>query len=202
MKIHLFRRKDGESASSIYIGDRLESKYPLYAFTPDKKIAARFMAERDMSKFLYIQVKKDRDEAHTWMHQHRINWLDIRQMETYTNKNTEKQLVKWANILVTENEVSYVEETIESSPVNIVAEYCGLVSDEVFTDEIRDALATLGYRDMYALYEDSMLYVDTDMHWSDITTGVTLDPLGVFVMLYGDLLTDAFFENLRITDKE
>ena len=39
--IHTFRLKRDE----VGIENKLENKYPLYAFTRDKKIAARFMRE-------------------------------------------------------------------------------------------------------------------------------------------------------------
>ena len=97
MKIHTFRLKRDE----VGIENKLENKYPLYAFTRDKKIAARFMRERDQKDFIYIQITKDKEEFDSWAAHNRAVQLDVYPIETYTHKNTNKIIKKvtflWKN---------------------------------------------------------------------------------------------------------
>lgn len=211
MKIHLFRLipdEDSNDYSNIMYSDSnigLDRKYPLYAFTDDKHLAAKFVAERNMEKFIYTVIKKDNDIAVEWMHHHRGSWLSMRKVGTFINKNSPNQELRYVNILITENEMSYLDELLEISPVSVIANCCKFINPIVFTDEVYDALSTLGYQDIV-----EMCLISSDMYESEPMTvwelessrGISFDPLGIFVLMYDNILTELFYENIEFVDEE
>lgn len=199
MKLHLFRLKEADNGYGSFTGQSLDCKYPLYAFTNDKKLAERFIYERNMNKFLYITAKKPNDIAELWMHQHRGNWLSIRKIETYINKNSENQYVKWAEVLATENEVSYLESCVQSSPANILAQYVKKwYCPDIFTDKVREALEVIKYDVMYDLVMNSES-APLDYYYSE---EIEVDQLGMFALIYSNILSDRFYDSIHTVDKD
>lgn len=204
MTIHIFRLlpRDG------YIHDTslaLENKYKMYAFTENKKLAKRFMKERNMKLFLHTTVKKDKETAEYWMHHNRGRWLAIRDLETYLNKNTPQQITKNAKVLITEDEKSFVEETIDTNPIGPINEYCGgFVDPDVFEDDLQASLKRLRYHDLWRMALYAKDYVDAGAFPNGPidTPDIAFDSMGMFTLMYGDLLTTKFYEDLKIMDKE
>lgn len=201
LKIHLFRMipKDGfihDTSSS------LENKYRLYAFTESKKLAKRFMVERDMKQFIHTTVNKSKEDAEYWMHHNRGMWLRVRNMETCLNKNTPDQIMKHAKVLITENEASFVDEVIDTNPIGPIAEYCGKFLDpDIFDDKLRGALKRLKYDEFWSMMVYASEYCDTGYMAVEDTPDITFDWLGMFTLMYGDILSTKFYDNVEIVDK-
>lgn len=206
MKIHTFRLKRDE----VGIENKLENKYPLYAFTRDKKIAARFMRERDQKDFIYIQITKDKEEFDSWAAHNRAVQLDVYPIETYTHKNTNKQDIRYVSILATEGEMDILMENIETCSIayRMIA---NPISPTIFTEPVYNSLKMLGYVDlnrfcetMTVIQNPSGMIIegpdDTDLGFI-AGIPITFDQLGCWVILYGRMLTGEFYKNLEYKDE-
>lgn len=206
MKFYTFRLIRDEDDVNHIFEDSIGDKYPLYAITKSKKVANRFMAERNMKSLISIPVDKDDSIADEWYQHNRGHIINKYALETYTHKNTDQQDVKYADILATEDEINFSMESIYS--LSIVHRFSDYFDVSIFSSDVLHALETLRYPEMSkfhlsmtlgATVSNTVEYVDdqdcniTDLH-------VRFDQLGVFVFLHREMLTEAFYANIKIKD--
>lgn len=208
MKIHIFRikRVDGLSAR-LYTN--LDEKYPVYAFTSEKKLAMQFMEERDQSNFIYIKVDKDDDDAESWCAYHNVHQLGRYNLETFINKNLDSQDVRYVQVLATGGEIDYLMESIDT--FNVIHRFCDYISPDVFTDKIYNVLKYFGYVDMARFHEsmtvtecaDGNIICEPNSDEDDLdflgSIPIRFDQLGSWILLSTDMLTDAFYKNIKYT---
>lgn len=215
MTLHLFRLKqsDNEFVNNVVshssLEHRLDETYPLYAFTEKKKTAAKFIAERDMSKFIYVTAKVNKNDHTEWMHHHRGMWLDYYKMTTYKNKYTPRQQECYAKILMTENEYTYVDQALEISAPNILAQYTTFLDIDIFDPELKRDLITVGYEALWGMYQEindtecvdnfDAIEILQNYGWD---SGITFDQYGLFILIYENLLSEDFYNNVEFITKE
>lgn len=207
MKIHTFRMKKVDvSYARLY--DELDDKYPIYAFTRDKKLAMRFMEERNQSNFIYIKVDKDDDYAEEWCNHHRRHQIGKYNLETFINKNLDTQDIRYTQIVATEGEIDYLMDSIDT--FSIVHRFCKFISPDIFTSKIYDVLKYLGYVDMARFHESmtvteyqSGIVCEPNTEEDDLdflgSIPIRFDQLGSWIVLYSDMLNDEFYKNLKYT---
>lgn len=81
MKVYKFYKNptDEELISAEDLS--IEDKYPLYAFTDNKDLRERFIADRDMSKFIEIVSKMGKDEYVNFANKNNGERLDVYKYE-------------------------------------------------------------------------------------------------------------------------
>lgn len=196
MKIYAFYKKPTKDILDLPPGEMtLEMKYPLYAFTTDKSIAAIFLASRKRSIFLAKQYKVTEEEYEEWAIPKRGNLLNWVMFENLKTK--EPTLV---NMVATDNEANFVLEIIESHGVwNYID---GWVPIQLFHGKLRKSLEELQYNKIYnfavasrygtynnpdtGIYEDGGFDImDLDLKYSQF---------GVFLLIYGYTLSKDFMK--------
>lgn len=201
MKIWSYRLKSKDDEMGEAYED-LKTKYPLYAITPKKEIAKTFEATRNMDLFIKIVDEYDGDDSDMFLAKHRGSILSETVLESYKDKNTDHQDTCFAKVVLTENELNFVLEMIESSAVlNKVSYYLPV---DIFEKDIKDALRYLQYEHA-GNFVSSMRMTEMEMDGAPIDESfymLTLeyDMFGVFMLYYGHTFSSGFFEHVEMFD--
>lgn len=220
MKIYTFRIIRDSEETAYYDQNDMSQKYPLYAWTKKKNVAKRFMLQRDMKRFININIHKDRgEEFDKWAKSHHGYKLDYYDVETYINRNTDEQDVQFAEVVATDSEMVMLDEVVESGSIlaDLVEDYIPL---EIFSPEVQEAMDAIGFKDammmkmmqmpmgppsiakpgelnMKETVYDKIGYIE-NLDVNRIDARVTIDQLAAFVRLYKDILSEDFGEMIDI----
>ena len=175
-------------SKSMHIMDR----YPLYAFTNDKKLANRFEKERKKEMFIRTVDKGlSREEYSNFAIDHRGSDLKLQKMVTVRHKNTNRQTVTNIRMVLTQNEYICCNE-----PLMLITDeswwdeitHCALANPYVFKPEIREALRILQYNVSFKLFNQDINIMDfIDEEDDDYEApNFIIDEVAVFIKLYGD----------------
>lgn len=215
LKIHTFRLIRDE-AEMIDCHMELKDRYPLYAITTDKKLAKRFIKERNMKQFIYTVIKKDSDsDTAEYMRGHQGCKLNTYDLETFVDKFTKRQDSRFVNILATDDEVSYMGNTIETYHVLdlLTKEY---IPSSIFTEEIYEILKYIGYVAMERFVTTNKcvagggvgnIVVGPDEDFDLISASLSdlyrfnFDQFNVFVALHENLLGSGFYEAVQYREE-
>jgi hypothetical protein len=208
MRIHIFRSVRDPEDARYFEGSPLSDKYPLYAYTDKKKYARRFMKERDMHQFVHLTIERDGDEVDKWCKKHQGQELQISKLQTYVYKNTNKQTIKFVPVLLTNSELNFVLESIDSGGMmHYIAPK--IIQPSIFKSSIEECLDHLGYTGIANYILDEMKF------FSNATTDViapyykasdyeldpmTYDQYGSFILIYKNILTPYFYIGLELLD--
>lgn len=148
MQVWRFYKKPEVDLESIPDSVSITDKYPLYAVTCEKKLAKRFMMERDMDKFI-VRTDDDaeKEEYSQFANMNRSTVLDIYKLET-SNKDNE---VITVDVLMTFNEYQYVKETM-CVPLFDENWWYTMPNPNLFNKSIKKSLRKLGYIQAFKLY--------------------------------------------------
>lgn len=200
MKIYKFYKKpDKEHENMIIRNDYdLMTKYPLYALTNDKKLAKKFRKTRNMKMFLEKVDDMDNEQYVMFAKKHRGRVIVSTTLETVLDKNTENQKVAYATVIATDNELNYLMESIDTGQIlNLVIQ--NWVPIQIFTEEVQSFLKDLLYDKVTAFIaasstEDKYMVGDYEM----IDLPIEFDQLYAFYIIYNDILTSGFFEEIKL----
>lgn len=188
MKVWRFYKKPETDSSEIPPNVSITDKYPLYAITCDKKLAKRFIRERNQDKFiLRMDDDVDKSDYAEFANMNRSTVLDIYIIDT----NDEKGKAVSVEVLMTMNEYQYVEETM-SFPLFDETWWYDMPTPILFNKSICKALRVLGYTQAYKLYVSTMpganLLLDLDDEDDDYSAPPwMLDELSYFINIFSDL---------------
>lgn len=196
MKIYAFYKKPTKDIMDLPEKElTIKMKYPLYAFTSDKNIAAVFLLSRKKSAFLRKSYKVTKDEYEEFALPKRgcmLNWVML--------ENSKGKEPTFINLVATENEVDFVLETIEHHGVwNFID---GWVPIDIFRGKFRKCLETLQYDKIYRFvaasrYGSSMNHEDPiyeDGGFDIFDLNIEYSQFGVFIIVYGHLLSKDFMK--------
>lgn len=202
MKIHTFYKKP-TNEDIMDNATPLDVKYPLYAITPSKKIAKLFKNTRDMNQFIYSVIDCEPDEGYDeYFIAHRGQLLQKSWLEGIRDKNKDTQEPYWVEVLLTENELNFTMEAVDSGLVlNRVSSYMPV---PIFAGKYVDALQAIQY-EKAALFALSMRGSDLieSVHPTEydvLDLDMTFDMFAVFMLLYQKTLSPDFFTNITISD--
>lgn len=148
MKVWRFYKKPETDIDKIPDSVSIIDKYPLYAITCEKKLAKRFMKERNMDKFiLRTDNDAEKEEYSYFANSHRSTVLELHKLDTVDVNDK----VISVEVLMTMNEYQYVEETM-NVPLFDESWWYPMPMPNIFNKDIRKALRKLGYTQAYKLY--------------------------------------------------
>lgn len=218
MKIYTFRATRGSEEFGYFNENDMSQKYPLYAWTKSKNVAKRFILQRNMDKFIQINIHKEKgDEFNKWAKIHNSYRLDYYELETYVNRNTKKQDIQFAEIVATDSEMVMLNEVVESGSIlaTLVPSYIPI---EIFSPEVQEAMDVIGFKDAMLMKMISLpmsidgvnsgletkeniydkLGMIENLDINRIDARLTIDQLAAFIKLYKDVLSDEFGEMIDI----
>lgn len=131
----------------------LEEKYPLYAYTPDKRLAKQFKRERNMKVFIESKVHMELEEFQEFVAHNRSCMLQERKFLTVVNKYTKQQREIYVTMVTTMIEGTVVED----QPLAIQDEtfWNSLIPfghPKMFNDELRKLLESIDYGLNYKIF--------------------------------------------------
>lgn len=191
MKIYrFFKKPTGNIAKNQKLA--LNEKYALYAITPEKKLAKKFRQTRNMDVFIENDTSLSKDESDEYFRRNRERILDLLEFETYIDKTG---VPKFAKVLMTESEFNFVSEYTDTGSI------LGLVNNfipvQIFKHEIQEMFDILYYQKA-AAFVGASEYSDYSEDGC-VDMDARFDMLGTFILLYGDCLSDGFYENIHLT---
>lgn len=178
---------------------KIEDRYPLYAFTNDKKIRDLFRKMRNKERYIELKSKMTEEEYVNFVNNHRGCLLEYHKYSKIVGyeKDSTDPLMEDIRLLTTWDEKEYVQSSIESFSDT----GSGLCIQTypfppfVFNDKYFKALHKLQYVDYWKLYTPATLDSDdeatlkalgADIDYSYPT--VIFDEFAIFVNLFGDML--------------
>jgi len=146
--------------------DYIHDKYPLYAFTTNKKIYKEFKSERNMNNFIIIKTDIDKEEYPDYVKEHRDGLLDT----VYLPVKDEDGKVHDIKFAIT----SYEQLVIDDIDIEyMLGGRDSFVPYLIFNKEIVKALKVLEYPFFYktivgeAIEEDDDDYDQVDIRNND-----------------------------------
>ena len=194
LKIYKYYKKLSDDIMKASMDLSLEDKYPLYAFTNDKKVREEFKNTRDMNNFIEIVTKVTKEEYKEFGNANSGALLNYYKYESHKGYNDEKNVrMNDIQVLSTWNEKEAVNACLDNnvSSINENVAY-DILFPFMFKMEYIKALGKLMYLDIWKYYgsiekfkefltEEELEYVD-DYSYPDIK----FDELNTFIMLYGN----------------
>lgn len=170
-------------------------KYPLYAFSHDKKIVDKFMSERNLDRFIVKKSSVDREDLENFSKKYRGKALIKYQMGTVLKKYTKDEKSFSIEYAITVDEKLIIEEIYEGNGPKSLGDitwwYNLAPPPEIFKKEIVEALRYLDYNMIYKIYNKvsfsggvEEMYEDDDYSAPDWT----YDDFAYFINLFGNTL--------------
>lgn len=165
----------------------LRDTYPLYAITNKKKLAKRFMEERDMSKFIVNADHsfEELEQYSTYANRHRSCVLEEYNLSS-TDRKTGK--VSKVNLVITYNERQQIEEP---DTFFFSEEFWNdiFTPTKIFKDKYLEALRNFTLLQKLYAPDLSLYYgLSSEDDDYDAPDGFSYDEISLFVNLYGDTL--------------
>lgn len=191
MKVYMYfliDKKLIQKMSDTYLLESLDhfsepglEDYFFYAFTTKKKVAKKFEAMRDMSKFFKrVQDMDEEDYKELENRFFRFSALSFQPLLCGEHQH--------AVIPLTTGEYWYCVEARAES-VNQMLQLMPKIPPEIFEGEMFEALSQLGILDI--LSDSSMYAPEGDEVYDYIRNNGWKNELAIFLWLYGDLVEDA-----------
>lgn len=186
MRCYRFYKKPTLSKEETPERVSLSDKYPLYGLTCKKKIAKRFMEERDMDKFIIRKSNVDRETYSELANRNRSAVLEEFDLLTCVNKYKQNQSMEKVNLILTYGEI----QTIDEPQLYILDESWWntyyMNSPFIFKEEYVKALQKIDFIDFYKLFStDPNLYGVYDDY---SVPNYYVDELSFFLAIYGELM--------------
>lgn len=150
----------------------------LYAYTDDRKLKNMFENQRNMSMFKKVKKDLNIEEVNYLANEYQHNILVKSEIDVYDKKS-----LKWSSMDMVLTEM----EKLDIGNMAIFLGDKGTLVDHastnplLFNDEIKKALKTIGYNDIYFEYvSNNNFYL--------VKSFITPDLLGIFIRLYGHTL--------------
>lgn len=123
--------------------DYIQDKYPLYAFTADKKLYKEFKKERNMDSFIILKSDIDREDYAEYAQEHRACLIDRAEFSVKDDdgkiQNILFAITDYEQLILDDIDVEY-----------LMGDKSYFVSDKIFNKDIRKALKVLEYPFFYA----------------------------------------------------
>lgn len=199
MKLWAFYRKPEKYMENMDEREvPIDTKYALYAITADKLCAKAFEGSRNMDLFLKRVIKCDEDDIDEYLIQHRSSQLTWCWLETFRNRNRANQQQCFAHVLLTENELNFTTESVDSGTV--LSRIRNFLPIEIFNEEIARYLRDVRYDEvstMIMMGRGEYPFNGTD-EFSYLS--VSFDQFAVFMMFYEKTFSEHFFDYVKIQD--
>ena len=159
----------------------LQSKYPLYAITNDKKLAEQFESERNMKLFMKkVTEGVDLNEYQKYTRVHRGCVLCTM---TFTMKaDTEKGYEESKPVTVTEIEKTTIADELEVTLRNFnLSFFREDIRSKIFKGKLKKYLEKTYYDTAAYFFTSDLPFIDDYPEW-------IIDELRLFVYLFGDTL--------------
>lgn len=198
MYIHKFYKKPSDDYNLDDIN--IEDRYPLYAFTDDKKMCNKFMKERNMDLFIYIKSEATKELYVNFANKYSGSKLDEYEYyykdPRYISKKEKRSADEWlvAKIVSTWTERAMISDITEIglSEGEGGMDYRG--NPFILKKKYFNALRKLQYVDLWKVYtnmkEDAIYTVnrlgldeETELDYS--TPDISYDELELFLFQYG-----------------
>lgn len=176
------------------------SKPTLVAMTTEKKLAKDYVTSRDMENIIQRVDKFDEDELLDYLQDNRKAVLRYETLQSYLNKNTDRQTPIKVDVLMTEFEYMTIDELAESGVFGLL-EYT-MVRPDIFKKSIIDALKEIDYVDAYKLLNMDTVMCSGD-EWEIPDINWNFDMLALFMFVYDENLNhDGFLETIRYKKRD
>jgi len=194
MKVYMFyltdknavkRLKSMNLLESLSVSSYNDSKYFFYGYTSKKKLAKKFESIHDMEKFYLKKVEMEEDEFEEFNSSNRSFHL-IQETPLLCGENSHTILP-----LTSGEEWAVIEEAKEFI-YEILCNKCKIdvIPTEIFTNDMYEDLANLGYLRYAPHYETSSLmeYISEHEFAEYIDNNGFENRLGLYIYLYGDII--------------
>lgn len=181
--------KDDSHSKEYYEKYRLD-QYPIYALTNDKKLAEKFIKQRNMDRFICCKSKMDKEEYSILANRYRSTVLKEEELFTVVDKYTKEAEKMDIKVVMTYDEyISVCDDPVIPCFMNDVAFWAlpGTVAAHIsiFKKKFQKALDYVFWRDNYKLMAQyGIINLDDDYSAPDYY----VDELELFVDTYGELL--------------
>lgn len=195
MKVYKFYKKPTEELKNIPVSEySLKQKYPLYAITPEKKMAKRFRKSRDMNKFIEKVDDIDDDIVDSYILSKRERLLDLLTLETFVLDKT-KSDPRYVNVVMTDSEFNLVSEYGDTGQIlNYIPDESWLPTN-IFSEKTKRILNGI-------YYEKSMCFAQVRGINEDgyLALPLKFDLFGIFLLTYGHILSPDFFTGIEFVN--
>lgn len=198
MKLYKFYKKPSKDALETSYDLSIEDKYPLYAFTNDKKIRDIFYEDRNIKKFIEIKTKITKDEYVDFVNRNNGCLLSenvFKHFNGYSSSKFSNENYDDIKIVSTWYEKEYTNDYIETYLLSDEIYDNGLiVFPFIFKEKYIKALGLIKYIDnwrmispdhylnKYLTEEETEEYIDN----YDIYENIMFDEYNIFISLYND----------------
>ena len=174
----LDKRDLSDNMSEIQV---LQSKYPLYAITNDKKLAEQFESERNMKLFtkkVSEGVDLEDYQKYTRIHRGCVLCKMTFTMKAYTEKGYEES----KPVAVTEIEKTTITDELEVTLRNFNLNFFSQdITSKMFKGKLKKYLEK-------SYYDTASYFFTTDLPFVDDYPEWMIDELRLFIYLFGDTL--------------
>ena len=194
MKLYKFYKNPSDEALENCHDLTIEEKYPLYAFTANKKYAQKFMETRDMRKFIKRVSNIDKDEYREFTNSNRgrlLEFYDFIHFKGYTDDaciNKEEKV----QILTTWEERELTSASADDG-ISDLTEYVDYnFFPFLFKSKFVKALNCLQYISHWKCLGSSekfsqLLHPDeVDEYMDYVSPSIKVDEFSVYILLFGD----------------
>lgn len=198
MKLYKFYKRPTDEALKNSVDLSIEDKYPLYAFTKDKKLRNEFLNVRDKDKFIEIKTDVTKEEYVEFANKNSkqsLQYYVLDHLKNYRRKEKDEQIknIIQVKIVCTWNEIEFVEAYNDTG----ISEISDTINYHIFPFMLKEkylnALKKLEYIGFWYVnanidrYESIMTGEELDNIGYEFPD-ITFDELSTFVMLFGDTM--------------
>lgn len=194
MKLYKFYKNPSDDVLENARDLSIQDKYPLYAFTNDKKLAKKFMQTRNMKKFIKRVSDIDKNEYVEFANNNRGQMLETYAYDrfvSYTSDPSERRMEK-IQILTTWEEREMTSVSADDG-VNDLTEYVNYnFLPFIFQKKYLNALDTLEfithwkYLGVPEKYSEFITPDENEKYMDFSSPNISVDEFALYILLYGD----------------
>lgn len=181
MKLYRFYQSHSDEALSSSIDLDVSDKYPLYAFTNDKKLRDEFKEVRDMTKFIEFKDDVELSDYRDFANSHSRAELRSEKLKSFNGYGVE-QFILSVPVVCTWNEMDYLSDAMDL----LLTDISYIDNPFIFKEKYMKALKDLEYIKLWSIFKGSSdLLENMDDDYSAPAIGI--DELQVFLSIFGEL---------------
>lgn len=194
MKLYKFYKNPSDEVLENCSDLTIEEKYPLYAFTANKKYAQKFMETRDMQKFIKRVSNIDKDDYKEFTNSNRgrlLEFFDFIHFKGYTDDacvNKEEKVT----ILTTWEERELTSASADDGITDLTEYVDYNFFPFIFKGKFVKALDCLQYISHWKCLGSSekfsqlLLPDEADEYMDYVSPSIKIDEFSIYILLFGD----------------
>lgn len=194
MKLYKFYKNPSDEVLENCQNLSIEEKYPLYAFTVNKKDAQKFMEARDMNKFIKRVSDIDKDEYKDFTNTNRGKLLEVFEYTHFKGYTADACVASFEKvpILTTWEEMEFTSASSDDG-ISDMTEYVNYnFMPFIFKDKYVKALNNLQYISHWKSFgctekfQQLLREGEMEDYMDYVSPSIRIDEFSIYIILFGD----------------